>query len=87
MDNQSATVLIIAHRLATVIDADRILVIDKGTSVEFDHPFLLLAESTDDLEITKKGRFSDMVKATGEENCRNLFELAREKFLNADEEY
>lgn len=86
MDSQSATVLIIAHRLATVIDADRILVIDQGTGVEFEHPFRLLAETEDDLEITKKGRFAEMVRATGEENSRNLFELAREKFLNAEEE-
>ena len=52
MENHSATVLIIAHRLATVMDSDRILVMAKGTefqtgqclrtSVEYDHPFKLL---------------------------------------------
>ena len=40
----NCTVIIIAHRLATVIDADRILVMEAGEGKEFNHPFKLLAE-------------------------------------------
>ncbi|KAK3921166.1 Multidrug resistance-associated protein 4 [Frankliniella fusca] len=39
---KSCTVLTVAHRLNTVIDSDRVLVMDNGTVVEYDHPWLLL---------------------------------------------
>ena len=44
----NSTVLIIAHRLATVIDADRILVMNSGTLEEYNHPFKLLSSSKSD---------------------------------------
>ena len=40
----NCTVLTIAHRIETVINSDRIVVIDKGTVVEADTPFLLLLD-------------------------------------------
>ncbi|XP_031357464.1 probable multidrug resistance-associated protein lethal(2)03659 isoform X2 [Photinus pyralis] len=38
------TVLTIAHKLDTVIDSDKILVIDGGKVVEFAHPYVLLQD-------------------------------------------
>lgn len=39
---QSATVLTIAHRLNTILDSDRVLVLQKGQVAEFDSPQVLL---------------------------------------------
>ena len=82
MENNSATVLIIAHRLATVIDADRVLVMSGGTGVEYDHPFKLLVEDpTADECITKDdGYFAKMILATGLQSAEALFKIAKEKY-------
>ena len=53
--------LTIAHRISTVIDSDRILVMDKGRLVEYDHPFKLLTQKDTDNEITSQGSFAKMV--------------------------
>ena len=44
----NCTVMIVAHRLATVIDSDKILVMDAGYGTEFDHPFKLLVNNDSD---------------------------------------
>lgn len=57
----------IAHRLNTVIEFDRILVMDAGQLVEFDRPTTLLR---------KKGHFYMLCKNTGRENFLKLKEMA-----------
>jgi ABC-type multidrug transport system fused ATPase/permease subunit len=37
------TVLAIAHRLQTIVDFDKVLVMSHGVVVEFDHPAVLSA--------------------------------------------
>ncbi|KAM8705738.1 hypothetical protein ACLKA7_010097 [Drosophila subpalustris] len=54
------TVLTVAHRLHTVMDSDRIIVMDAGHAVEFDIPHLLLRQSQSILR--------HMVEATGGES-------------------
>lgn len=76
----NCTVVIIAHRLATVIDADRILVMGDGMAKEFDHPYKLLVADLNDTSITGEGHFAQMVKSTGEETAASLFKIAKDKF-------
>ena len=70
--------LIIAHRLATVIDSNRILVMREGRGEEFDHPYHLLVNNIGDEEITKEdGYFARMLLSTGEETAKSLFQIAK----------
>lgn len=64
------SVLTIAHRLNTVMDSDKILVMDAGKVREFDHPYLLLQDT--------KGFLFNMVEATGTSTSKNLKRIAEE---------
>ncbi|XP_050309352.1 probable multidrug resistance-associated protein lethal(2)03659 [Anthonomus grandis grandis] len=66
------TVLTIAHRLHTVMDSDKVLVMDAGEAVEFDHPHILLQNI--------EGVFYGLVKGTGKATAEQLAEIARKKF-------
>ncbi|XP_064076906.1 probable multidrug resistance-associated protein lethal(2)03659 [Vanessa tameamea] len=69
---RTCTVLTVAHRLNTVIDSDKILVLDAGHVMEFDHPHILLQN--------KKGYFRKMVAETGPAMTQVLHKLAAENY-------
>jgi ABC-type multidrug transport system ATPase subunit len=64
---KSCTMLIIAHRLNTVIDCDRLLILSSGQIQEFDTPEHLLSND--------EGAFSKMVQSTGPSNAEYLKSL------------
>ncbi|KAL9698307.1 hypothetical protein quinque_001748 [Culex quinquefasciatus] len=66
------TVLTIAHRLHTVMDSDRVLVMDAGESVEFGTPHDLLQMPV--------GVFKEMVLATGPAESERLIATAKQKY-------
>ena len=65
------TVLTVAHRLHTIIDSDRVMVMDGGQLIEFDKPFNLLQN--------KSGVFHGMVEALGSEEFNRLFNITVDK--------
>ncbi|KAL4483821.1 hypothetical protein ABPG72_006196 [Tetrahymena utriculariae] len=75
------TVLTIAHRLNTIADYDKVIVLSDGVVAEYDTPFKLLSNSESDQEITKNTIFAQMVKNTGKNNSENIFQMAKTKYL------
>ncbi|XP_050071787.1 ATP-binding cassette sub-family C member 4 [Anopheles maculipalpis] len=70
------TVLTVAHRLHTVMDSDRILVMDAGEAREFDAPHVLLQQEGSILK--------DMVEATGPSESESLKRIAADTYARMD---
>jgi len=63
-----STILTIAHRLRTVIDYDRVMLLDQGRIAEFDRPGVLLRNPN--------SKFYALCKATGKEEFAVLKKMA-----------
>lgn len=68
----SCTVMTIAHRLHTIIDSDRIMVLEKGRLMELDAPATLLTNPN--------SLFYQLVNETGPEESEKLRAIARQRF-------
>ncbi|KAJ3309498.1 Multidrug resistance-associated protein 1 [Boothiomyces sp. JEL0838] len=69
---KDTTVLSIAHRLNTIADFDRVLVLENGVKKEYDSPHILLS--------TPNTLFSQLADATGPTNAAALRQVAKEKY-------
>lgn len=67
---KACTVLTIAHRLNTIMDSNKVLVMDHGQAIEFDHPYILLKND--------QSHFSNMVQETGKPMAEQLRRYAQE---------
>ncbi|XP_049948143.1 ATP-binding cassette sub-family C member 4-like [Schistocerca serialis cubense] len=69
---KDCTVLTIAHRLNTIMDSDKVLVMDAGTMVEYDHPHILLRNPS--------GFLSRLVEETGTAMAEQLRGVAKQSY-------
>jgi ATP-binding cassette subfamily C (CFTR/MRP) protein 4 len=73
-----ATILTIAHRLTTIADHDKVMIMEKGKIEEFDHPYLLLVKKKGDMKITKQdGAFAKLVLKNGDEIADKVFTISK----------
>ena len=72
---KNLTVLTIAHRLNTIMESDKILVMDAGRVVEFAPPLVLLN--------IKDGSFNNLLMDTGIDSYNKLKKVAEDKVLNS----
>ena len=77
-----ATQFTIAHRLQTIANYDKVLVLDRGRKMEFDEPYKLLVKRIGDTEATNvNGYFAGMVQNTGPISSKKIFEIARDAYF------
>jgi len=72
---KDCTVLTIAHRLHTIMDSDRILVLSDGKVVEFGQPYELLCD--------QNGVLHELAEQTGATAKDRLLEIARTAYFNS----
>ncbi|KAK0727856.1 hypothetical protein B0T26DRAFT_748151 [Lasiosphaeria miniovina] len=66
----TSTIITIAHRLQTIVDYDKVLVLDKGQIVEYGHPWELITKTD--------GSFRGMCETSGEYDI--LLKAAKKAF-------
>lgn len=79
---KDCTVLLVAHRLKSIMRTDLIIVMEEGKCVESGHPFELLTDSPKDTEITAETKFAEMVKEQSFQQ-QALLAAAREAYLQS----
>ncbi|CAF4697955.1 unnamed protein product [Rotaria socialis] len=69
---KDCTVLTVAHRLRTIIDSDRVMVLQNGKLLEFDRPYHLIRNPY--------SHFTSLVEQTGSGEAEHLRNMAENSF-------
>lgn len=64
------TIITVAHRLHTIMDSDKVMVIDAGNILEFDHPYVLTQDNN--------SFFKRLLEQTGSSTAAALTLVAKE---------
>ncbi|KAJ3253385.1 hypothetical protein HK103_000705 [Boothiomyces macroporosus] len=75
---KDTTIISIAHRLNTIADFDRVLVLDQGEMTEFDCPHVLLQDPSSE--------FSKLVESSGGANAQAIKDIARAAYQKDGQE-
>lgn len=70
---KDCTVMTIAHRLNTIMDSDKVLVMGSGRKLEYDHPHVLLQ--------IHNSQFLKMVEETGKTMTQQLKDVALQAWM------
>ncbi|EDV94851.1 probable multidrug resistance-associated protein lethal(2)03659 [Drosophila grimshawi] len=76
---RECTVLTIAHRLNTIMDSDKVIVMDAGQMVEFGSPYELLTQCDSKI-------FHGMVMETGQNSFDSLLKVAEKAHLESQKQ-
>ena len=68
------TILTIAHRIETILDYDKILIMDEGKVLEYD--------AVDNLLNDKDSKFSEIVQTSFGVNLQDVLKSKRAQFKN-----
>lgn len=75
---KDSTVVTIAHRLNTIIQYDRLIILDQGEIIEEGKPIELL---------TRDSYFRDMVRENGDEFEKKMIKCAQNLDVSIEEEF
>ncbi|CAD8161834.1 unnamed protein product [Paramecium octaurelia] len=80
------TIFTIAHRLNTIADYDKVLVLEDGKVLEEGHPYELLVQNPKvSTYINSDSAFAKMVLQTGHKNSSQIYATARRSYLQKHE--